>query len=301
MSSELWVKHDLRTRDDLKTKHLFRLCTSRGERRQEYYGCFWWLIELIDATDSKMIPYEEETFACLSEEWQKPDTWVRAFLEDLCVSKLCKLVSDPGETDGKMANDGKIFLLFPRQKRDAEKRICHKEEIAAKRREAGSKGAESRWNKQPPQKGQNGKMAKKWQSMAKCQKERIDNISISKDIDINTQPPLLSEPEKVEAPLKLYGERYLSMTEEEMAHVIGRFGRELVEQEIPFAETWIAKSESKNGKKYRQPGYNHFLFLNNTWMRGKTLERPQQSGPGKTSAFEKNLRERERLLQKVTA
>lgn len=86
--------------------------------------------------------------------------------------------------------------------------------------------------------------------------------------------------------LQQFGEKHFRCTMPEYRRLCERYGEELVEQQIPLMDEWIAKSDSKNAKKYRAPDHNHYLFALTTWLPGKELMRPREV---KLSAHEQNM------------
>lgn len=63
-----------------------------------------------------------------------------------------------------------------------------------------------------------------------------------------------------EIPLVQYG-KHLRMTAEEMAALILKHGKEVVDLESTSADTWIEKSQKRSATDYRKPTWNHFLFF----------------------------------------
>lgn len=108
-------------------------------------------------------------------------------------------------------------------------------------------------------------------------------------------------------PLTKYGELRLSMLPSQWKKVIARYGHALVRQELPFADEWIDLADTPRARKYRRPGYNHYLFFHTTWLKDKRLdrnrvhERPQPK-PSKQLPQKPNIqrtpeqRERDRQL-----
>lgn len=80
-----------------------------------------------------------------------------------------------------------------------------------------------------------------------------------------------------------------------MEACILKFGKPLVDQEIPEADIWLSRADTTTARKYRKPDFNHYNFFRVTWMPNKKLAM-SKNGHSKPSAFEANLAERERLL-----
>lgn len=107
--------------------------------------------------------------------------------------------------------------------------------------------------------------------------------STSTSINTTITPPVSPKGE-----LKKFGEKFLSMTEAQMKKCLEKYGKPLVDQELPNADEWIAESDTPNGRKYRKPGYNHYLFFSSTWMKSKRLEGNQPKLFKKPTTFDLN-------------
>jgi len=115
------------------------------------------------------------------------------------------------------------------------------------------------------------------------EKERKDHSLPS---EIGTPDP---EPKPPPEPLTKYG-TILAMTETEMAKCVEKYGRALVDQEKPEADLWLQKAETPRARKYREPGYNHYLFFRTTWLADKRLKPPSTSGGYDQRTFEETSR-----------
>ena len=83
---------------------------------------------------------------------------------------------------------------------------------------------------------------------------------------------------------------HMRMTQEELDKLMKEYGNARVRQEIPKADEWIQKADTKNAAKYRREDHNHYLFFRG-W-----LDRRQSSAParniqpnGFSSNFQHNL------------
>lgn len=104
----------------------------------------------------------------------------------------------------------------------------------------------------------------------------------------STTDNTITPPVSPKGDLKKFGEKFLSMTEAQMKKCLEKYGKPLVDQELPNADEWIAESDTPNGRKYRKPGYNHYLFFSSTWMKSKRLEGNQPKLFKKPTTFDLN-------------
>lgn len=77
--------------------------------------------------------------------------------------------------------------------------------------------------------------------------------------------------------LTQFGPKFLRMTVEEMAKLVTDFGQPLIDQELREADEWIEKSQTPNGRKYRKPKHNHYLFFRG-WLKDKRLKNGHANG-----------------------
>lgn len=95
--------------------------------------------------------------------------------------------------------------------------------------------------------------------------------------EITTLSPKKEKKIQVKVELVKFGKLHLQMEQHEMDSLVEDFGKELLRQEWKEMDTWIDKSTTKNGRQYRKPNHNHYLFCRN-WLRDKSLRvaKPQQ-------------------------
>lgn len=100
--------------------------------------------------------------------------------------------------------------------------------------------------------------------------------------------------------LTRYGMHYLSMNVDDFNKLVAKFGEPLIRQELLEADDWIARSDTPNGRKYRKPNYNHYLFFN-SWLKDKRLKGTLDRGPRKghvhESGFSENFVAGEKAIQ----
>lgn len=127
MRDEIFLKHDPRTREDLKIKNLlFRLSPDPcGD-----YGRFWWLVEILHFERDHSIELTDDVIDTLAAEWRCLRDEVIGFFDNLEKAKITQ------------TTQGKIF--FPRQIRDFSERLQDRERRAARSRENGAKGGRPR-------------------------------------------------------------------------------------------------------------------------------------------------------------
>lgn len=253
MRKQLWIKHDLRSRNDGKMLWFLK------RTGQEGYGTFWSTIEVLDYQNDNTLPLSGPEFEGTAESF---------FLTPERYKTIINFAIDAG----LFVSDGTRFWQ-ERLKRDSVEASTKLAEASransATKVLAGRIGGLSKSARKLGLKGEEiqGFISSKLAEASKASKrDKIDKIdSISTKVDIDPPTPL-------KPCLVLYGKNYLSMTTEQWAKLVEHFGEPLLRQELPEADEWISESDKASARKYRRPGYNHYLFFRSTWLRDKNIK-----------------------------
>lgn len=274
MRTENWIKWDLSSRDDPGTRYFL----SKYKDKARAYGFFLWIIEKLYCTNDGWLEMEDPIFVeGFSEEigWD-PEEVLQA-IAWLIQAKLF------------ITKDGKFASKKGLRERE------HRELVSERRAEAGKKG------------GINSALSKQLLSKFKqsqADEMRGEEIRLEKEEEREALPrPQVSkkslgpDPEKSPGEIKRWpGCKFIQTTAEEYNKLVKLFGHDLLKQEIPDADEWIAKSDKPSARKYRKPESNHYLFLRTTWLKGKFIRRDKNFQPiaqpkpnGPVSSIAQNL------------
>lgn len=284
MRDELWIKHDARSRFDPKMARFLKRAGMFG------YGVFWSLIEYLHYQNDHELDLNTD-FEGIADQLRIEPHELQTIVEHLLEIGLLRM------------SGTRIYQV--RLKEEQAKRSKTKQKISEIRAEAGRKGGQASGNTRKKGGGgsQNGaNFASNFASSETpsktgrlLQENSNDSNNIEANakqneanpyrgerVDISIQDPTDLVGEKREAkpqppPLTKYGDKFLSMEPTEFGKLVAKFGEPLVRQEIPDADLWIERSDTPNGRKYRRPNYNHYLFFNG-WLKDKRLRNGSSSG-----------------------
>lgn len=253
MRPENWIKWDLASREDPAT----RFFLSKFKDRARAYGFFLWIVEKLYVANDNTLGLEDPIF-------------LEGFADEIGWQ--------PGEVAQAIAWLIQAKLFFAEGDKFGSKRVTRavqeRRALSDRRAEAGRKG------------GTNSVSSK--QLLSKKKQSQADQIRSDQIRSNNNTPhtPLSGgegahkrkcrgpDPEQSEGEAKVWnGLKYIRTTQAEYAKLVKLYGHELIRQEAPNADEWIAKADTPSARKYRRPDANHYLFLRVTWLAGKRLKR----------------------------
>ena len=257
MRDELWLKHDARSRIDLKMVAFIKRTKASG------YGLYWALVEVLHYQRDHELPLEE--LGALGDSMGLSDLETKNILDCAVVCGLF-VVENNRVWQTRLKQD--------QAERSKTKQIAGR--IGGLRSGESRRAAASRPVEADSQKGEQIQ-AKSKQSLEADEATKLEEREERERKDINTKAKV----EKVS--LLRFGTELLSMSKEQMEKLEKKFGRPLVNQELPEAEEWLKNSDTPNGRKYRKPNYNHYLFfrgwLGKKKLNGAPFQNQQQSRP----------------------